>query len=800
MDVARRDGGERPPVANEKALRDLEFERMRAIVRSFASSSLGEEAIDELRPVADRAWIEGGIVEVSEAIAFLEAHDRFSLGGVRDLAPLLRRARDNAFLDGEEFLVVLHTIDGTRQIRDRFADEDGTSRLRAYAERLTAGGEAFRAHLVRVIDERGGVRDDASADLKRLLRKSRTIEARVETKLRTLIDRSPELISEPVITRRRGRLVVPIRSGATGSMGFVVHDRSASGQTLYAEPTDLVGENNLLAEISGEIRDEIRRILRDLTDAFIAAEVSFLRDRAVLAHLDSLFARAAFAGAHRCAFPRLGSKISLRNARHPLLPRATVVPITFSLGDEERMSLITGPNTGGKTVTLKTLGLLTLMVQSAIPVPASPDSEAVVVGRVRTDIGDEQSIEQSLSTFSAHMSNLVAILAEADVGTLVLLDELGAGTDPEEGAALGLAILEALLETDALVASSTHLTPLKFFAIEHPGIRTAAMEFDLETLAPTFRVVEGIPGKSNAFVIAERLGLRRELVDRARAFLSHGEIRAEDIIEELHRERQVLARHREEAARERGEMERLKTDYERRLAAFEEEKESAVSDRLTTLERSLWDGQRRLEEILAAANAASRPEPVREGLREVGAMRQEAAAQREALHRSDDASPLDPETLDTGRIVHVRSLASDGRIVHVDASGKVSVDLDGIRVTTDVGDLAPPKRTSRRPDRAAPKRTRIRRPRPSQVPLQINVRGATVSEALRDVDEYLDRLLLADIRSASILHGKGTGALSGAVHAYLGSCSFVRSFGFAPPNQGGEGVTVFELEGGETLD
>lgn len=780
-------------VASEKALRDLEFEKMRGIVRSFASSSLGEGAIDALEPTADQAAIEVGIAEVGEAIGFLESHDRFSLGGVRDLAPLLRRAHDSAFLDGEEFLVVLRTIDGTRQIRDRFAGEGAYPTLQGYAARLTGGGDAFRMQLVRVLDEKGNVRDNASDELKQLMRKSRTVEARVEKSLRTLIDRNPELISESVITRRRGRLVVPIRSGATGAMEFVVHDRSSSGQTLYAEPTALVSENNLLAELSGQIRDEIRRILRELTESFVAAESAFLRDRAVLAHFDSLFARASFAGAYRCAFPRLGKSLSLRDARHPLLPRDTVVPITLALGGSQRMTVITGPNTGGKTVTLKTLGLLTLMVQAAIPIPASPDSEIVVVSRVRTDIGDEQSIEQSLSTFSAHMKNLVSVLGEADAESLVLLDELGAGTDPEEGASLGLAILEALLESDALVATSTHLTPLKFFAIKHPGIRTASMEFDLETLSPTFRVIEGLPGKSNAFVIARRLGLDGDLVERARTFLSHGEIRAEDIIEELHRERQALAKHRDQADRERRDMGRLKDEYERKLSAFEQDAESALSERLQTLEKSLREGEQRLEQILAKANAAKGAEPVREGLHAISSLRRETSQRRSDLERRNDEPLLDVDSLESGQLVHVRSLEADGRIVHVDGGGKVSVDLDGIRVTTDIGDLGAPERRPRREDSREKPRTRVRRPRSGQVPLQISVRGKTVAEALRDVEEYLDQLLLADIRSASILHGKGTGALRSAIHAYLGSCSFVGSYGFAPPNLGGDGVTVLEL-------
>jgi len=783
-------------VANAKALSDLEFDRLRSTVRSFATSSLGEEAVDGLTPSADRSAIEAAIEEVSEAIAYLQSHDRFSLGAVRDLAPLLQRARENAFLDGEEFLVVLHTIEGTQQVRERLTAEGASPHLQQYASRLTAGGEGLRKRLLRVLDERGAVRDDASPELRALHAKSKTLGARVEKKLRSLIDGNAELISEAVITRRRGRLVVPIRSGAVGAKDFVVHDRSASGQTLYAEPTELVADNNRLAEVAGEIRDEVRRVLRELTADFLESEATFLRDRAILAHLDSLFARAGFAGAYRCAFPVLGHRFSLRHARHPLLDRERVVPISLSLGGDQRMVLITGPNTGGKTVSLKTLGLLSLMLQSGIPIPASPDSEFAIVSRVRTDIGDEQSIEQSLSTFSAHMSNLVRILSEADGNTLVLLDELGAGTDPEEGAALGLSMLEALLESGAYVASSTHLTPLKFFAIKHPEIQTASMEFDLGTLAPTFRVIEGIPGKSNAFIIAERLGLSSELVERARAFLSHGEIRAEDIIEELHRERQALEAHKHQANAARREMTKLKRQYERRLEAFESQKERDLNQRLRTLEEALLEGQRELEETLAAARKRDRrPDEAREDLKRISSAREALQQKRSEVEREADDGTLPETELRAGADVHVRTLDAPGRIVDIDSSGRVWVDLDGIRVATNAADLGRPKSGRERRREETRKAQTYRRPRPGHVPMQLNVRGKTVSEALREVEDYLDQLLRADIRSASILHGKGTGALQQAIHAYLASCSFVASHGYAPPNAGGEGVTVFDLGG-----
>ncbi len=788
-----------PEIVNEKTLRDLEFDRLKDLVKEHVSSALGEEAVDRLSPTVDREAIDRGIAEVNEAIGHLGDRRRFSLGGVRDLVPVLRRAKESAFLEGEEFLDVLQTIDGTLAVRGLLADQEERPLLAGIAERLTAGGQELGRSIRRTIDERGAVREDASRKLSELVSRRKALERRIEERLQALIDRNPGLISEPVITRRRGRLVVPIRSGAVGAMDFVVHDRSGTGQTLYAEPTSLVPENNVVSELAEEIHAEIRRILRELTDAFVSAEAAFLRDRAILAHLDSLFARASYAVAHRCAFPQFGRRVVLRSARHPLLPPAGAVPISLSLGVDSRMVVITGPNTGGKTVTLKTIGLLTLMTQSMIPIPASPDSELTVVSKIRSDIGDEQSIAQNLSTFSAHMRNIVSLLEEADAETIVLLDELGAGTDPQEGAALGLAVIEALLESEAIVAISTHLTPLKYFAIRHPEVKTASMEFDVESLSPTYRIVEGIPGRSNAFIIAGQLGLPADRIDRARSFLSKGEIRADDILDELERERQAMRRHREAAERDRAEAKRMRETYERKLAEFEREREGALSERFKGFDRFLRDGQRRLEEILAAANAGGTAEGTREGLREVAALRETSIEQRARAGRLVRGEVLSRDSIEPGALVHVRSVAADGRVVQIAAQGRVTVDLDGVRVTTELDDLAPPQ--GRKADAPPPKKpSRLRRQRPGRVPLQLNVRGMTVSEALREIDTYMDRLLRADIRCASILHGKGTGALRDAIGAYLGSCSFVSSYEFAPPNRGGDGVTEFELAADERSD
>ncbi|MFC2095927.1 endonuclease MutS2 [Candidatus Bipolaricaulota bacterium] len=782
-------------VAIDKTLRDLEFDRVKAIVRQHASCSLGEEAVDALVPIADREAIESAMAEVHEAIRFLSVRGRFSLGAVRDLAPLIARAKERATLDGQDFAVVLNTIEGTHQVQATLTEHAEGPLIAGIAKRLTAGGQSIRQNLHRAIDERGEIRDDATPELSQATRKRRTIEGRIESKLQTFIDRNSELISEPVITRRRGRLVVPIRSGAVGAMEFIVHDRSATGQTLYVEPPGFVAENNLVSQLDSDIREEIRRILRALTNEFLELETAFRKDRAILAHLDSTFARADYAIKANCDFPELGKVISLRNARHPLINPEAVVPVSLSLGDGSRMMVLTGPNTGGKTVTLKTIGLLVLMTQAAIPIPASPDSELPLMASVRTDIGDEQSIAQNLSTFSAHMTNIVSLIEEADADSLVLLDELGAGTDPQEGAALGLSVIEALLESNALVGISTHLTPLKYFAIRHPEVKTASMEFDVSTLSPTYRVIEGIPGRSNAFIIAQQLGFPIERIERARSFLSQGEIRADDILDELERERQAMRAQRQAAERDRAEAKSLRESYDRQLAAFEEEKETALSDRFKTLDQFLRDSQQRMEKLLADSQRDELESDRRAHLREISDLREETRSRQVEAGKLQHSDSLAPDELDVGQAVHVRSLATDGRIVQLGAKDKVTVDMDGVRVQTVPSDLIAARGSSASEFSDKKKQTRIRPKRlnPRQIPLELNVRGLTVNEALRMVEEYLDQLLLADIRKARILHGKGTGALRDAVQSYLASCRFVSAYGFAPPNLGGDGVTELEL-------
>ncbi len=776
-------------VATDKALRDLEYARLKDLVKEYAQSELGKEEIDVLAPVAERAALEEEIAAVNEVQEFLIRGGRIPFGGIEDLHPYFARARSGVHLDGEEFLAIAATLDATTRLRDLFSARDDLPYLRRLVRRLSEH-TTLTKQIYRTIDDSGDVRADASPRLAELTGKRRTLEERLTRKLRAFMSHNPELVSDPVITRRQGRLVVPVKSGALGATEFVVHDRSATGQTLYAEPISVVQENNAIAALDAEIHQEVARLLRELTTALLDAQVSLERDRAVLRHLDSLVARAAYGIAHHCAFPQLSDTINLRRARHPLIPEEQVVPISVSVGKDARVLVITGPNTGGKTVTLRTIGLLTLMTQSAIPIPAAPDSEIAVVSRVRTDIGDEQSLEQNLSTFSAHMKNIVSILDEVDSDSLVLLDELGAGTDPQEGAALGLAILEELLARGTLVVVSTHLTPLKYFAIRHPRVKTASMEFDPVSLSPTFHLIEGIPGKSNAFIIARNLGLDPELVAQARAFLTHGEIRADDIIDQLQREQRAMAEARRRAEQEFARAQAARHRYEEKLARFETEKEADIASGLRNLSAFIKRTQAEVERLLAAAKTMSTQDELRDAYRRLDELRTAMRERVEAAYHTPEGKEA---TLSVGDYVHVGDVDVYGDIVELEPEkGLATVDVNGKHLRTRINTLRPAPRQKRPRHR---EQVSIPPLMGGPVSLQLNVRQMTVAAALREVERYLDRLLLADVRRASILHGKGTGALRDAIRNYLASCSFVKSYGPAPPAEGGDGVTVFELKG-----
>lgn len=787
-------------IVNQRTLRDLEFERVIDEIRRRAASRLGRSTIDALAPTNDLAAIRRELARVREMIEAVE-DKALSLGPMEDLKPLLERARETTSLGGEEFLSILRTLESARRLKSAIGSLEGDyyEEMPKLAERIGIFRELEGA-IRRSFDEDGELRETASPQLRRLTRRKRLVEERVESRLRDFLN-APEhsgLVREPLITRRSSRLVVPIKSHSKRELDCVVHDSSDSGQTLYVEPRSVVEDNNEIRELESEIRDEKLRILRELTTKVQAESRAIGETLAALATLDGLYARARYALDRDCAIPELTARgrIRLRGARHPLLDPETVVPVDLSFGDRHLGVLITGPNTGGKTVTLKTVGLLTLMAQSGIPIPADPESELSVFGKIRSDIGDEQSIQQNLSTFSSHMKNLVGILGEIDSDSLVLIDELGAGTDPQEGAALGIGILERLLEIGARLLVTTHFSALKHFAYKHPALTTCSVEFDVQTLRPTYRLLEGV-GSSNAFIIAERLGLSPDIVSDAKGSLSEGAVKAEEIIRLLERERIALSQERSHLEREREQARREEEQYKRRLEALEAGKEAALRAELKELEGHLHKTRRELERALHRIHQQADEAGLKEELKRLESAREGLQTAAERAFASEQAR-LSPDALHEGMRVRVRPLDQVGVIREIGGERRIEVDVEGMRVEVELDDVeaVPVERHKLREERK-PRSRRVEGRHefsPAGPALELNVRGLTASEALREVDLYIDRLMLNDVYRARIIHGKGTGTLRREIRAHLSADPRVARCYPAPAREGGDGATIVELE------
>lgn len=760
-------------VLNERSARDLELDKVLAIVASYSASALGRGAVIGLRPSADPGWIRREFSLLSEMEEAVRAG--FSLGPLHDLRPLFDEAHEHGILPPEAFLPIAETLSTAADIAQALGHPRHPG-LAGLAGRLS-DQTALLTRIWRVLDDRGEIRPDATPKLGALFSARQGVIQEIQDTLRRFLERHRERVQDPVITRRGGRYVVPLKTGAR-ALGVVVHETSGSGQTLFAEPAEVVPLNNRLRELEEEIDREKHQILLELTGLFLAGAEEIGRDLEVLSYIDSFYARARFAQAWNAVVPKMEEgRVELWEAQHPLLS-GRAVPISLSFGEEKPMVVITGPNTGGKTVTLKTLGLFCALFQAGVPVPAGARTALPVFAKIRTDIGEEQSIEQNLSTFSSHMRNIIEILAEADEWTLVILDELGAGTDPQEGAALALAILEHLLALGCVTAVATHLTPVKLFAVTHPRILSCSMEFDLETLSPTYRVLLGVPGQSSALLVAERLGLPKELVERARAKLTAGEIRAEEIIAELAQERALARKLRVNLEVEREALRKLRQDYEGRLQALREKRAEALDRELLRLEEELRAARKEISELISQARTAESVAARREILR-----RLEAVAER----LPEPPSPGSPPKKRVGVGEPVRVVPSGAVGIVRAVEGEVAeVEVRGRRVTLPLSALAPAEVPPKPP--SGP----VVSP-PPKVELEVSVRGLTVEEALRRVDLWLDRLLRAGFTSGRIIHGRGTGTLRQAIHAHLRTLPFVRDFHLAPPAEGGDGVTVVEL-------
>ena len=798
---------------DDHTLRVLEFDKVLARLARHTSFPAGRELALALRPSPERGEAVRRQRQTAEARRLREMQPRAGLGGARDVRVPAERAARGGVLQTQELLEIASTLEAAGTLHgmvQRLREElpllfDLTSRFEPLPELVT--------EINRSIDQRGEITDAASPSLSSIRRNVRIAHDRLNERLQEFLHsaRYREAIQEPIVTLRDGRYVIPIKADQRGMVRGIVHDVSASGATVFMEPQPLVELGNTWRELQLEEEREVERVLRELSGLVGESADGIVETVAALGEMDLALAKAHLAdeldavelphdGDEQSWIVETPGTLHVLNARHPLLT-GDIVPITVTAGDAYRTLLITGPNTGGKTVALKTAGLLTLMAQAGLPVPADAGSTVPVYASIYADIGDEQSIEQSLSTFSSHMTQIIRIIGSADRDSLVLLDELAAGTDPIEGSALARAILERLLEIGCTVIATTHHGELKAYAHTTPGITNASVEFDPETLAPTYHLTIGLPGRSNALTIAERLGLPHELIEIARASIAPEQAQVEALLTDIRRERDEAAAERLAEQQARGVAEEAREEAETRLAEVEGRLDEMVERTTAELERDAEEVRRLLvqaEAEIEGGRVRRAAERLAKALERKKASEERRPPPREKPKKlAPAAGGPSPEEIEEGDLVWISGYDRYGEALSKpDARGEVEVHLGPLRGRVRLDQVERVQRPKHgvegRGSRVAEAPPHLVSPVGEVLP-ELDVRGQTVDEALPGIDQYLDRAYRAGLPWARIIHGKGTGTLRRQVRDFVAKHPLARSYETGKPAEGGDGVTVVHL-------
>ena len=794
----------------EKSILTLELPAVLEKIAQYAVSEGAKERIRAIRPYRYLEDIRISLTEITDALRLMASRSAPTFSGLADVTVQLRRVEIGGTLGFAELLRVaelLRCARATAEYGDPSNRRDGLkTSLDHYFSAITTN-KFLEDRITGAILSEEEMADTASSELASIRRQIRAANARVRDVLNRIITSQTysKYLQESLITQRGGRFVVPVKAEFKGEISGLVHDVSSSGATIFVEPSQVVEANNEIKVLAAKEEKEIERILAELSAEVANFSGGIADDIRILTMLDAVFAKAQYSLATDSYAPQLSDclVVDLKRARHPLLEQKTAVPIDINIGKTFNTLVITGPNTGGKTVALKTLGLLTLMVQCGLHIPAAEDSTVSLFTRIFADIGDEQSISQSLSTFSSHMSNIVGILEELDDRSLTLFDELGAGTDPTEGAALAMAIIEHVRSQGSLVAATTHYAELKMFAISTDGVENAACEFDVETLKPTYRLLIGVPGKSNAFAISKRLGLDERIIEEARKTLSGESVRFEDVLTDLDRKRQTMERELALAARTRMETEKEKREVEKRESEIERQSE-----------KTLEEARRQAQKILAEAKEASDA-----AFDELAQLKRQAAAERFALDvvgarakmsrkindaaaRANPSAPRraerKPRTVHAGDLVAFGGAGTQAEVLtEPDKNGNVTLQAGIMTVTVKADTLTVLEEDAKREKvkfTPAKESTIYRSSVTRMASTTLDLRGMMSDEALIELERFLDTAQMAKLSPLTIIHGKGTGALRAAVQQYLRKDRRVAAFRPGKYGEGEAGVTVVELK------
>ena len=793
---------------NEKVLHTLEYNKILDQLTEYAFSADARSRCQKLRPITDRAQIEQLQQQTSDALSRLFKYGSLSFSGVTDIRDSLKRLEIGGALSAIELLRVCSLLESAKRAKafarsqeDNDQPDDSLTGLFAGIEPLTPLCDEIR----RCILSEDEIADDASSTLHSIRRSMRGMNDKIRAQMNSMISNTTtrSYLQDTVITMRDGRYCLPVKAEAKSLVPGMIHDQSSTGSTLFIEPMAVVNLNNEYKELQLREQEEIEVILAGLSNLTASYATQLLADYELLTELDFIFARAAFAQTYNGVAPLFNDdgRIHIRKGRHPLLDPKKVVPIDVRLGEDFRLLIVTGPNTGGKTVSLKTVGLLTLMGQSGLHIPASERSELGIFDEVFADIGDEQSIEQSLSTFSSHMVNIIRILEQVNDRSLVLFDELCAGTDPTEGAALAISILSKLHLYGARIMATTHYSELKVYALSTPGVENACCEFDVATLSPTYRLLIGIPGKSNAFAISEKLGLPTDLITDAKGRISKSEGDFEDLIADLEKSRSTIEREQLEINQYKAEIESLKKKLEQKQERLDSSRDKILREANEQAYSILKEAKDVADETIRNFNKYGKAgAPVSEMEKERTKLRGKMDKAAQKMSEQKKASVPNhnvPKKLRIGDSVKVISMNLKGTVHSLpNARGDLYVQMGILRSLVNINDLILLEEDATPGTKKFQKTSagKIKMSKSASVSTEINLIGKTTDEAIPLLDTYLDDAYLAHLPSVRIVHGKGTGALRNAVQAHLKRLKYVKSFHLGEFGEGDAGVTIAEFK------
>lgn len=788
---------------NKKGLQVLEYNKIIEMLREQAGSPMAKDKVARLMPSTDIYKIRESLAETTEAVKVIIAKGALPIGELYDIENSLHFANKGGTLTMRALLQILYNLKVTGNVVSFLkGDLPQVPIIKGMASVLVPVPKLAERIDKSILSE-DEMADSASPELRNIRRAIGRQNEAIKNKLNSILNSGDNrtLLQDSIVTMRGGRYVIPVKADQKAKMPGIVHDQSGSGATLFIEPQVIVNLNNELRQLELAEAAEIERILAELS-----AEVSeyfneIRNNQKLLISLDVIFAKGKLSCRMKGEEPEIneGGILNLREARHPLIDPKKVVPINVAIGENYNTLVITGPNTGGKTVTLKTVGLLCLMVQSGLHVPAASTSTMPIYDDIFADIGDEQSIEQSLSTFSSHMKNTVFLVEKARNDTLVLLDELGAGTDPTEGAALAISILERLYNQGATTIATTHYNELKKYAISTQGVENASMEFSVETLSPTYRLTIGVPGKSNAFEISKKLGLPQEIIDRAATLLERGDIEFEDVLSAIEADKKRAEAERDEAMAIKRQMEQERAAFQREASLMEKQRAKIISEAKEEAREIVRDAkesteeiQRELRELTKVENLGQRTK----GLAQTKTkLRQKEEEYAEGVTRQINENPVEPDKLRIGQRVKLLTLDQNGEVASLpDEKGELTIKLGIMKVNAHVDDLMLIDIEKKKKSGAKSKYGSLYRAKSMTVSTSKNVQGETLEEAMVDVDKYLDDAYMAGLKEVTIIHGKGTGTLKEGLRQEFKKHKHVDSFRKGAYNEGGEGVTIVRLK------